>query len=204
MTRWSQKLSPLQLHLLLAGLTAAVAWAAFGLTFRKWAISPSREDLDPEVREREERLMIMGPVPSAGVPGAAKKDELVIPRVYPARFWLLAMVLALLTAAAGMWYSEGMDFASMRNARNMLVHGASSADRAAMTLGQKQLLYHILLGIAVIFLPLLLAALTRFTRSRVITALFGLVLIGAVGLQIWMGILLLYQLPFRGWMNVAW
>lgn len=204
MTRWSQKLSPLQLHLLLAGLTVAAAWAALGVTFRKWAIEPGKGDLDPEIREREERLMIMGPVPTMHVPGSAKTDELVVPNVYPARFWMLAMVLALLTAGAGVWYSEGVDFTSMRNARNMLVRGASSADRAAMTLGQKQLLYHVLLGIAVILLPLLLAALTRFTRSRVIAALFGLVLVGAVGLQVWMGILLLYQLPFRGWLNVSW
>ena len=205
MKRWSDKLPPLQLHLLLAGLTAAVSWAAFGLTFRKWAISPSKADLDPEIREREERLMIMGPVPAAGgIPGSAKRDELVVPKVYPARFWVLAMALALLTAAAGAWYTEGADFAAMRNARNMLVHGASSAERAAMTPGQKQLLYHILLGVAVVFLPLLLAALTRFTRSRVIAALFGLVLVAAIGLQVWMGILLLYQLPFRGWVNITW
>ena len=200
----SQKLSPLQLHLLLAGLTAAAVWAAFGLTFRKWAISPSRLDMDPEVREREERLMIMSPSPAAYAPKGAKKEELGPPKVYPARFWVLAMVLALLTAGAGMWYTEGMDFASLQTARGVLTKGASSAGRAEMSLGHKQLLYHILLGGAVIALPLLLAALTRFTRSRVITALFGLVLLGAVGLQVWMGILLLYQLPFRGWVNVTW
>jgi uncharacterized membrane protein len=205
MTRWSDKVSPLQLHLLLAGFTISVAWAALGLTFRKWALEPGRgseQEVDPEVREREERLMIMGPTPGQRPKDPMHKPEAPPKAVPAARFWMLALVLALLTAAAGVWYTEGMDWTSMRTARNMLTQGASSTERAGMTLGQKQLLYHILLGGAVVVLPLLLAALTRLTRSKVITTLFALVLVGAVGLQVWMGILLLYQLPFRGWLRM--
>ena len=206
MRHMSDKLSPLQLHLLLGGLTVAAVWVAFGLTFRKWSMDPQgwEEEAPPEVREREERLMIAVPPPPARMPGAMKQDELKESKVYPARFWVLALVLALLTAAAGVWYTEGTDFTSVRTARNMLTHGASSEARAAMSLGQKQLLYHILLGSAVVVLPLLLAALTRFTRSRVITGLFAMVLLSAVGLQVWMGVLLLYQLPFKGWVNLTW
>lgn len=205
MTRWNDKLSPLQLHLLFAGFTVAVAWAALGLTFRKWAVEPGRgheHEVDREVREREERLMIMGPTPGHRPKDPHHKHDDATTAVHPVRFWVLTLLLALLTAAAGVWYTEGMDWLSMRTARNVLTHGASSTERAAMTLGQKQLLYHILLGGAVIVLPLLLAALTRLTRSRVITTLFAFVLVGAIGLQVWMGILLLYQLPFRGWIKL--
>jgi uncharacterized membrane protein len=176
-------LSPLQLHIVLAGLAVACSIGALGLTLRRWG-EPAKargrsgslaNDPLPEQKHPEER--------SLG-PSGAERSAGRMP--HPQRFWVIASGVAILTALAGFWAAMGAfsasaiktDFLELRNREHL------------------RLLWHVIFGISIIILPLILALLAR--AARPLRALSGILLVAlfcAVALQIWLGILILYDSP---------
>lgn len=167
-----QTIQPLQLHLLLAGLTFALAAVALGLSFR--ALAEYRQGVSASADpysglSQDERII-----------DALRGDEMtrMNPLAYPpARFWILALILALGTAAAGLWSERMWDWA-----------------RAQSVLERHRALAHALGGSAIIVLSLLLAIATRFARRRGwLLGVLSLLLILAVAAQIWLGVLITFD-----------
>jgi hypothetical protein len=100
------------------------------------------------------------------------------PIVPPARFWLITVVLALLTIGAGLWT---LGIFNVQEVINYL----KDFNRAMI---------HTLLAGSIVVLTLILALLTRFAgRSKSALAIFAILLLAAVVAQVWMGILLLFD-----------
>lgn len=200
---WQAYLDPLQLHLLLVGFTLAFAVGALGLTLRRWAIQPrpaAEVPLVDTLSVGEEPLALeqapgllgaerIEPVPPTGGPAQIRPLVAEPPAIYPARFWLLAAVVALLTAAAGLWLAEG-------DWRLPEITGIlqKATNRQELDKEENRLLIHVILGINIILLPLILALITRFSRRLKVITLIGVaLLLAAVGVQIWYGVMLLYN-----------
>jgi hypothetical protein len=98
------------------------------------------------------------------------------PPVYPARFWLLATLVGLGTAAAGLWVS-GFTYEELLPA-----------------LSQPRVRAHVILGLSILVLTLILTAVTRWGPGRKWTMTFvATLLFAAVAGQVWMGIVLMYD-----------
>src|SRR5207237_5821015 len=103
-------------------------------------------------------------------------------RLPVARTWLLATLLALGTAVAGVWTILGTDGLRRLDLNTLVVMVKSS----------QRLLLHSASGIAIVVVPLLLALVTRVSRRpKVMLTLLGLVLVAAVSAQVWLGVLLM-------------
>ena len=102
---------------------------------------------------------------------------IVVPEpAYPARFWLMAALLGLATAAAGVWVAGW------------------AWDQLQPLLGQPRDLMHMVLGASIILLMLMLAVLTWSGRGRAWSiGAVSMLLLLVVGAQVWMGILLMYD-----------
>ncbi len=165
---------PMQAHTLFAGFAAAVGLLATGLTIRRWTAPPAQPS--PGTITDPGSLMY----PSE----ANKPDALPSPRVHPARFWLIASALALVTAAAAVWYAEtDWEFSHLTR----LFTDARFRDE------HFSLFVHVIAGAGIILLPLILAALTRFARGlKALTLAIMLVMLAAILAQTYYGIVLLY------------
>jgi hypothetical protein len=160
---------PLQLHVLLAGLTVALAMAAVGLSIRTIITSAPEPTRPPDGQTHD--------VAYSDSP-AVQHEMTVInaPPVHPARFWLTAMLLAIGTGAAGVWVAGW------------------SWEQIKSMLPQPRDLTHIILGGSIVLLTLILAIITRWAGGRkwLMGALAALLVLVVAG-QIWMGILLMYD-----------
>lgn len=160
---------PLQLHVLLAGLTTALAVAAVGLSIR--ALVTGRPALArPPQGETHDVVYSDSPVVQTEMTVIAP------PTVRPARFWLLATLLGLGTATGGVWVA-GWSWESIKP-----------------LIAQPRDLAHMILGTSIVLLTLVLAAITRWaTRRKWTLSILTTLLLLAIGGQIWMGILLMYD-----------
>lgn len=179
-------IDPMQAHLILVGLTLAFAAAAIGLSFR--SIAEAREALEPHPTEIP--VAQIPPVSAAELTAPAASDDqiatalrgevmLVLPPPHypPARFWLLAVLLGLLAAVAGLWLAEAWTWAEIKE-----------------TLENSRDLAHGILGTSIIVLSLILAGIARWSRrSSAVLSVFTMLLILAVAAQIWMGVLLTFD-----------
>jgi uncharacterized membrane protein len=167
---------PLQLHLLLAGLTFALAAAALGLSFRALAeLRTASEHEEAEMQNmptfaQDERII-----------EALRGDDgdQFAPAAYPpARFWLLAALLGILTAAAGLWIMQIWNWDHLQR----------------FWLDNHRELAHAAGGTSIIVLSLLLAAATRWARRNGwLLGILSLLLVLAVAAQIWLGVLLAFD-----------
>lgn len=165
-------LPPLQLHLLLAGLTVALAVGAIGVSLRRWSCPPAA-DVPAELDEM---------LPGTSLAAAPPTPD--APAVYPARFWLLAFLLAAGTAAVGLWVSNDWKL------NGLLEPLRDSARRAEM----QRTFYHVIVGSSTVVLTFLLALITRVSRrAKAVTLFFVLLLLLAVAAQVWLGVLLLFD-----------
>ncbi len=174
--RLRQTFPPLQLHLLLAGLTIAMAAAALGLSFRSLA-----ELRTAGAREKAEMEDLPAFAPDERIIDALRgtEQDRVPPAEYPpGRFWLLAALLGVVTAAAGLWVMNVWDWRELQ--RFWLDHHRE--------------LGHVAGGTSIIVLSLVLAAVTRWARrSGGILGILSLLLVLAVAAQIWLGVLLAFD-----------
>jgi uncharacterized membrane protein len=204
---------PLQAHVILAGLTVAIAMAALALSLRASNVHPEIE-LEPRA-ELNELAQAYGarPIrepartgtadlpPPIALPGelsdldidAMRVSVIERHRVPSARFWLLTTLVGILTAMAGWWVLASdveMTFADFdpRRLLNMVF------PEDWRELPRRPL--HVVTAGAIILLPLLLAIFARWApRRRGVLLFFAFLLILAVAAQVWLGVLLMWDTP---------
>lgn len=199
---------PLELHTALAGFAVALSVLALALTIRRL----EKPIVVPVPEEEEEPNALTSKVIRPAVPGAAipsdpvsgdplpdrvtvetetvaTRTHLVIvtepPVLFPGRFWMLAFVLFLLTAAAGIWSVTG-NFSpeSLRANVNDLKD----------THTHLRLLLHLAFGVSIVALTIILAGIARWGRKKAgATQILLLLAVLAIAIQFWLGILLLFD-----------
>jgi hypothetical protein len=174
-------LPPLQVHMILAGATIAIALAALALAIRNVTLSAPATQVDFIAAA-------LGPPPTLiGGEGDLPMPEPldVNPAWAPAaRFWLLAALLGLITVALGACVLAS-GFGTW--APKELIEAVRETPRRMV---------HVVAGGSIVVLLLILAALARWTpRQKWVLVFFALLLVVAVAVQVWMGILLLYDTP---------
>jgi uncharacterized membrane protein len=188
------RISPRQLHVILAGVLFAIAAAALGLSIRRSVT----EDYPwvPPARLREIRRGEAGADPEATLPvslmGALNDTSNVIPPpsvIRAGRFWVLAAIVALLTTLGGLYiggfliWPGGVDWAA-----------AKTAILDINTHGQRRMAAHIIFGASILLLTVILAILARWApHARVFLGACAALLIVVMAAQVWVGILLLYD-----------
>jgi hypothetical protein len=181
-------ISPLQAHVIAAGVVFAAAIAAWGMSMRK---ARHLHAGDGAAVSAEESLGVVPTRPEAPHPvGVVPSDIAPIPS---SRFWVLALLLAIGTAAGG-WYI------SMHDQPGGLqdVKGAFNSEilRKGDWKVEPRMLAHFAGGSAIIVLTLLLAMISKWgARGRAIIFLFGLLLTVIMAGQIAGGTMLMYDTP---------
>jgi uncharacterized membrane protein len=176
---------PMQLHITLAGTAIALGMAALGLSLRQ----TNRVNADIETPE------------AAGIAAAfesrpmdLQRDALRYPglpdeyhRVPAARFWLLACLAALCTALVGAWILGSADPKELWGMITMRDKDSPQITRR---------MAHVTVGVSIVVVTLILSLITRFApRKRIVLGIFALLLLIAVGSQVWLGSLLLLDSP---------
>jgi uncharacterized membrane protein len=180
---------PMQLHVILAGTVVAIGLAALGLSIRKITQGPPTTQVDYIAAA-------LGPPPTliggeAGDAVIADPLDVATPRVPASRFWMLAALLGLLTAAAGYWtIARQMNVWSLNDLWNAVIRE------------HVRLLAHTIAGVSIVVLAIILAMLARWAPRRGwILTIFAVLILACIGAQIWFGILLLFDTPNGGLMG---
>ena len=185
---------PLQLHLLLVGLALAAALAALGMALRAlWQVDGAEaalmqveqmphltvEHMPPgQVGEIAEGQESLPSTPHA--PVILEESE----PVYPARWWLVGMLLALAAAAAGLWQANLTSWPLIKETLGDSWQNAF----------QHRSITHAILGGSIIVLLALLAILARVAkRNKILLCIVALLLILAIAAQIRIGVEMLYD-----------
>jgi len=192
---------PLQLHALLAGLAVAVALGALGLSIRAIGMASDVEsgggldDLEPG----PERDMLYQPAVPRG-PAAMDVARSLNPdadvNVRPARLpvsrvWLLASLLAAGAAVAGVWMLAGRDEVRTWEPRRLWTMVTPNNENPGL-----RRVVHVATGGVIVVTPLLLALATRVSRRpKGSVTVLGLLLVAAVAVQVWLGVLLMLDTP---------
>jgi len=179
--------SPMQLHVLLAGLAIALAFGALGASLRRWAIqtsAPSAWQQTPPTNWQEP-VIVRPPGGPQGAMVSPSAPANPVPAVYPARFWLLAFLVAAGTAVVGLWIAHDWKL------KEGLIDPLRDGDWH--TTYQRNFA-HVVCGLAIVTFSLLISLLARLTRrGKLVTLFFVLLLVLAAAAQIWLGILLLFD-----------
>ncbi|CAA9409124.1 MAG: hypothetical protein AVDCRST_MAG64-2189, partial [uncultured Phycisphaerae bacterium] len=182
--------NPLQAHVTLAGLAAALGMLGIGLSLRAASTSPHWRDPElsragvealphPQRGGREDLALLRSFAPNVEVTGEVE-------RIPVARFWLVTFLVSAAASLAGWWVLGGEHETYDPQQLWRLVTGEGYVRRLAHVVGAG----------AVVVLPLFLALLGRVARrSRVMIGLFAMLLVVAVAAQVWLGVLLMYDQP---------
>jgi hypothetical protein len=203
-TKYELMFPPIELHIIFAGVCTAFAVVSIGLSFRRihTAIDPMDE---PIVTVSHETMAPRTPAAAVELvrslnPGL---DTSLRPYIPAGRFWMLTFLLALITALGGIFVIARdadllKDIKEKPNQTATLLWNQikpGDSDAPSQT-GEKspnnyRHLAHAIAGSAIVVLPIVLALLVRFApRERIILSIVTFLLIVAVGLQVWFGILL--------------
>lgn len=180
---------PLQLHVLLAGMTVAIALGAMGATIRRWMLlRPHVVPVVPagalvEIPEHRLRPDLVGHTPDV------RPVVVAMPTIYPARVWFWGFVFGLGTIAAGLWMTHDWELNVIREPlRNEFAWDSL-----------QRLFTHVCLGVGIVLFLLLSAFFTRVApRHRGFVVLLMLLLLGVITVQVWVGVLLLFDSPNGG------
>lgn len=167
-------LPPAQPHVSMAGIATAIALASVGVGFRRI----TRETTDEPERDDAEQL----------VQSLHPKEPPV--QLFPGRFWLVTASCFLLTALGGFYLlaSESGTWSPKELWKLVDDQQANPGQRISRRLA------HVSAGGALIVLPLAMALLARFApRRKSLLAVFTLLLVAAIGVQVWFGVLLLFD-----------
>jgi uncharacterized membrane protein len=177
--QWATYIAPpMQVHLIGAGFVLSLAALSMGLSMRVITtgvptvegvgrIADALEHTDPRGRSRISPTQL-GALPWENLPSA--------------RFWLLTALAALLTACAGAWYL-GLSADTFDPVK--LWEYARATERRFV---------HIVTGSAIVVLPLLMAIFARFApRAKFILLVMSLLILLAMAMQIWIGVLMLFD-----------
>jgi len=205
---------PLQVHVLLAGFTVAIALAALGASMRRLStlspepVPPTAAEAALEADEAEAAMAANNAI--AGRRPVTGQDIDLLRSINPdltlatgsapqsipaARLWLLAFLGVLLTAALGIYLlAAPTNLGGDNTTLNTRVIWGAIIDKAQNPDGPvTRRLAHVIGGAALLLLPLLLAIFARWSKSKLVLALTSLLLILVVAGQVWIGILLLYD-----------
>lgn len=112
------------------------------------------------------------------------------PRIVSTRYWLFAFVFAALTAGAGYWFwahDNGDTYGFKDFWQNTMTGtgGRLTLDRTSA---------HVWVGISIIAMTLILAAVIHFARpSKLLLTIFAGLLVLLLAAQVWLGILLAFS-----------
>ena len=208
-------------HILLAGLGAALALGALGMSIR--VVHRARLVEDEAVTDRELEALHARTAPAAAVaddagtipvapPAAtvvpAGANDLLVartlnadatlpaPRVPSGRFWLLTSVLFLITLGFGVWLLISVEDSSWLDNNKPTVANVwqkvYETAKATTPLSQNRQGFHIVIGAALAVFPLILAMAVRLMpRQRVLIGVLSLIVLLLLVAEIWIGVLLL-------------
>jgi uncharacterized membrane protein len=173
---------PLQSHMILAGATIALALAALALSIRNLTLGAPITQVDFIAAALGPPPTLMGGESEDVVP--PEPQDVMVPWAPAARFWLLAALIGLITAGFGVWVLAG-GFGTWA-AKELLSYVRETPRR----------LVHVIAGVSIVVLLLILAGVARWMpRQKWVLVFFALLLVIAVAVQVWLGILLLYDTP---------
>ncbi len=179
---------PVESHMILAGTTVALALVSLGLSFR---VANSRR-IEPQV---DQLAAALGPAygdPPAISQDSDKRDTPVsIARLPSGRFWLLTVLLGLITALAGWWtIASSADSWSPRVLWEIVRQPVENATAPWLT----RRLAHLGGGVSIVVLSLLLAITSRLApRARLTLIILAILLLLVVAAQVWFGVLLTFD-----------
>jgi uncharacterized membrane protein len=192
-------LPPLQVHVIVAGFAVALSMVGLGLAMRAAtqpappvggddiaaALGKSADDDDDDDDEAflttEQRLALRSAAQRGSLP--------------PARFWMLAFLLTLVTALVGYWVLA-RDSSNWKPQDLWQLINFRDAAAEQNPFGLTRRLAHVLGGGSIAVLTLVLAMLGRWApRARVFLALFAVLLLAVIAAQVWLGVLMLYDTP---------
>jgi hypothetical protein len=211
---------PLQTHVVVAGIAAAFAIGALGLALRNTS-KPESLDTDQDIllsASAADVAMVRSFKPAAAVTLPPESAP-------AARTWLAAGIIALCAAAAGTWFlasatdavnvakgqqrslpavlwdtvkTPAQEAEKPRDSVNPIPSGSAAAPTAqpANPLGLNRRLAHVIAGISIVVLPLILAMLAKWApQRRLPLTLVAILLVAAIGIQVWLGVLMLFDGP---------
>jgi hypothetical protein len=193
--------SVLELHIIAAGLTIALALAAIGMSFRKITVKH-------EIVRDASELALEQQAPSEGAMRTPASSmamlrsfnpgiELTLAPFAPAsRFWLLAGILAIATAAGGVFIlaRDSDALATAQRTHEPLVKFLWEQVKPDKGQNINRASGHVFAGAAIILLVLILAAVVHYApRQRFWMGFLTVILLGVISSQIWLGILLLFD-----------
>ena len=167
---------PVQFHAIMAGVAAAVALASVGVAFRR--ITGEVVATDDDAAES----LVKSLEPQAEV--APLK---------PGKAWLVTAFFFILTALGG-WYVLGSSNSGF--APKALWDLVADRERDLNSSPLNRRFAHVIAATATIVLPLVLAMVGRWApRRKLVLLVLSLVLLAAIGIQVWLGVLLLFDTP---------
>jgi uncharacterized membrane protein len=195
--------SVLELHVIGAGLMVAIVLAAVGMSVRKITV---KHEIIQDVSElpAEQKTAAEGGLRTPASSMAMLRSfnpgiELTVAPFAPAsRFWLLAGILAIATAAGGVFILvRGSDaLATVARTHEPVVKFLWEQVKPDKGQTVNRPSGHVAAGATIILLALILAAVVHYApRQRFWMGFLTFVLLGVVGGQIWLGILLLFDTP---------
>jgi len=193
-------------HTLVAGLAIAVAMGALAASLRVLSmVGAGRGDDEAEAEEELAALEAANPRPVRRAPDDITVArtinpgaEIAPPRLPSARFWLLTTVLGVIAFGFGVWLmlresppKEATFGGVSRQVWEMVSKPTTEKGEPAKFVENRRGA-HIAMGVALILLPLVLAATVRWgARRRVIVSGLCAVMVLVVAAEIWLGILLI-------------
>lgn len=192
---------PLQIHLIVAGLTIALSLISLGLSIRVAVNAAARDRAENAQRElsgEDDALSADEASGDSGVIPAGLTEPITLPPapVPASRFWLLAALLALVTMGLG-WYTLAHDFELFSSGQTFGQISQTLWDTVrSRDVNEGRFLTrrmgHVIAGGAIFVLPLVLAILARVApRKKILLAIFALLVILSIAAQAWLGLLLL-------------
>ena len=188
-------LHPLQAHVVLAGLAVAASIVGMALMVRKWEKPQIAQDPDDLIgvsgRRRVDPLTadpardrLQTQTSSIGPYGSEEVTVSEPPRVYPGWFYIAASLIAVATAFFGAWSTIG----------ELADDPIQKLREQVLDPERRRLLWHSILGISIVALPLILGLIVRLARrQRLVPLILTGILLIVIGLQIWIGIVILYD-----------
>jgi uncharacterized membrane protein len=173
---------PLQTHMIFAGATIALALAALALAIRNLTLGAPATQVDFIAAALGAPATLIGGESEDALP--PEPADVNLPWAPAARFWLLAALIGLVTAGLGVWVMAG-GFGTW--APKELFSAVRETPRR---------LAHVIAGGSIVVLLLILAMAARWgTRQKWVLLFFATLLVIAVAMQVWLGILMLYDTP---------
>ena len=182
---------PMQAHVILAGTALSLALAALGLSMRRPVV---RGDVSMEMpNEYSDIASAFNPTIRSRVPGSFDPQEeaamlrQMTQRPPAGRFWVLAMLLALLAAGTGVWTLA--HYSGIWHVKELV-----AMVRDHDTAGGYRRLVHVGTGVAIVLVLAVLAMVSQLRAGRgILLTLFSLVMLVAFAAQLWFGSLLMFD-----------